>query len=130
MWVVGSTTSRDIVATPNGGTAAIARSSVAPCKSLSAIPRPAGAQIVSTAKTFLGLPYLWGGTSGFGFDSSGFVDGVPPGVADRVLGGWHRAPCRRSVTVVNPAGSASVGLSARALRAQALNDPVVETVSD
>src|SRR5690606_38044107 len=32
-----------------------------------------GADLLATAREFLGLPYLWGGTSGFGVDCSGFV---------------------------------------------------------
>ena len=39
-------------------------------------PRPTGAQLVSEAKRFLGLQYLWGGASGFGFDCSGFTHSI------------------------------------------------------
>jgi len=38
-------------------------------------PRPRGTvqQIIATAKRFLGLPYMWGGTTPLGIDCSGFV---------------------------------------------------------
>lgn len=38
-------------------------------------PRPRGTvqQIIATAKRFLGLPYMWGGTTPLGVDCSGFV---------------------------------------------------------
>jgi cell wall-associated NlpC family hydrolase len=35
--------------------------------------KASGQDIIQSAKLFLGLPYLWGGMSGFGFDCSGFA---------------------------------------------------------
>lgn len=38
--------------------------------------KPTMEKIIDTAKTFLGIPYLWGGTSAKGFDCSGFTKTV------------------------------------------------------
>ena len=37
------------------------------------IPKPTADDLINTGKMFLGLPYIWAGTSGFGFDCSGFT---------------------------------------------------------
>jgi hypothetical protein len=37
------------------------------------LPRLAAADLPAFSRRFLGLPYLWGGTSTFGYDCSGFV---------------------------------------------------------
>ena len=71
--VTGTRGDRKLVATPGGGTLAIAANAVRVYPSASAIPRPTGSQIVAAAKRFLGLPYLWAGTSSYGFDCSGFT---------------------------------------------------------
>ncbi|WP_091662378.1 C40 family peptidase [Alteribacillus iranensis] len=62
-----------LVATPNSGNKWISPNDVAIYNSEKDIPDPSEEDIVKTAKQFLDLPYLWAGTSGFGFDCSGFT---------------------------------------------------------
>ena len=62
------------VATPAGGTRTIAASDVAlALRSAPARPRAVRA-LMRDARTFLGVPYLWGGRSGFAVDCSGFTN--------------------------------------------------------
>jgi gamma-D-glutamyl-L-lysine dipeptidyl-peptidase len=62
------------VATPGGGVGLLPGSSVDVTRSATAIPVPTGQELVATARMFLGVRYLWGGTSAFGFDCSGLVN--------------------------------------------------------
>jgi cell wall-associated NlpC family hydrolase/L,D-peptidoglycan transpeptidase YkuD (ErfK/YbiS/YcfS/YnhG family) len=62
------------VATPGGGVGLLPRSSVDVARSGSPTPVPTGEELVATARLFLGVRYLWGGTSAFGFDCSGLVN--------------------------------------------------------
>ncbi len=61
------------VATPTGGVLRIAAGAVAVRAPTAAALAKTGADIVRTAQMFNGLPYLWAGRSGFGFDCSGLT---------------------------------------------------------
>ena len=71
--IVGRLGDSDLVATPNGGRLAVRVRKVAEYTSLGAIHPSSGRALVRASKGFLGLPYVWGGVSGFGFDCSGFT---------------------------------------------------------
>ncbi|HET9780553.1 MAG TPA: C40 family peptidase [Candidatus Dormibacteraeota bacterium] len=58
----------DVVGVPGGSRMSIDAQSVG-----TAPVAGSGSAIVAGARTFLGLPYLWGGTSGFGYDCTGLV---------------------------------------------------------
>jgi cell wall-associated NlpC family hydrolase len=61
---------RAVVRTPGGAEATLPLRAVRIAR---APGHPSGAQIVATARRFLGVRYIWGGLSVFGFDCSGLV---------------------------------------------------------
>lgn len=61
------------VALPDGAMHWVHRGHVRILEAGSPQPRGSVQQIINTARRFLGLPYLWGGTTPLGIDCSGFV---------------------------------------------------------
>ncbi|OMC84274.1 hypothetical protein BK128_16990 [Viridibacillus sp. FSL H7-0596] len=62
-----------VIQTPTGKNRYIKKSTAYKYRNYSSIPNPTAKDIIKTGKEFLGLPYLWGGISAYGFDCSGFV---------------------------------------------------------
>ncbi|GAA0502441.1 C40 family peptidase [Salinibacillus aidingensis] len=71
--VVAETKDAILVATPSDGKKWMSPDAVSIYSSQEDIEKPDGQNLVDTGLKFLGLPYLWAGTSGFGFDCSGFT---------------------------------------------------------
>ncbi|MDF2713562.1 MAG: hypothetical protein K0R28_487 [Paenibacillus sp.] len=82
-----------IVQTPGDGEKYLSKTEASPAGVNEA--NPTGEQLVDTASLFLGLPYLWAGVSGFGFDCSGFTYslygfhgiGIPRDASDQATSG-------------------------------------------
>jgi cell wall-associated NlpC family hydrolase len=72
--IAAAAAGRVTVTTPTGATATLPRVSVRVDGGVAAKPPPTASQLVATARSFLGVRYLWGGTSTFGFDCSGLVN--------------------------------------------------------
>lgn len=65
-----------IVQTPDAGEKAIDRKHVKIFDSYEDVTKPTRADIVNEAKRFMNLPYLWAGTSSWGYDCSGIIYAV------------------------------------------------------
>lgn len=64
------------VQTPQNGVKYMQKKEAKLYKNYQSIPKPNQKDIVNSAKMFLDLPYLWGGTSSFGYDCSGIIYSV------------------------------------------------------
>lgn len=64
------------VQTPANGVKYVSKKDARVFKDYASVPKPSQADIVNSAKKFMRLPYLWAGTSGFGFDCSGIIYSV------------------------------------------------------
>lgn len=64
------------VQTPGNGIKLLKASSANVYKNYDAVPKPTQADIVNTAKRFLGLKYLWAGASSWGYDCSGIIHAI------------------------------------------------------
>lgn len=71
--VVGRVPGYVRVATPKGAVRRIRSTAVSVHAKGTPAIAPSRSSLVTTAKKFLGLPYLWGGLSGFGLDCSGLT---------------------------------------------------------
>lgn len=71
--VVGEETNNWIVAAPNDKKMRVAKTDVKVHKNYASVPKPSATTVINEAKRFLGLRYIWSGTSAYGFDCSGIL---------------------------------------------------------
>lgn len=64
------------VQTPGNGVKLLKKQDAKTYKNYTSVPKPSQTTIVNEAKRFLNLPYLWAGTSAFGYDCSGIIYAV------------------------------------------------------
>lgn len=64
------------VQTPANGIKLMRKTDAKTYKNYASVPKPTQADIVNSAKKYIGLPYLWAGTSAYGFDCSGIIYAV------------------------------------------------------
>jgi gamma-D-glutamyl-L-lysine dipeptidyl-peptidase len=72
--LLGTVGSDLLVLTPDGRIGRLPRDAVSTLDLAGKIRRASGREIVSAARMFLRVRYLWGGTSAFGFDCSGLIE--------------------------------------------------------
>jgi cell wall-associated NlpC family hydrolase len=74
--VLGASGAFTIVRTPSGAQALIRTPALEVKTPDAPPPRPTGRRLVEAAQQFIGVRYLWAGTSAFGFDCSGLTYSV------------------------------------------------------